>query len=167
MAVSDNRTGMDALKKRLKYLDRHETRIGMLTGEGKGGTGKGDDAHGGKPALTVAQVYAFHELGLGNNPERSSLGWVMENKKDEIANTCERVQGLVLQGKMDPEKALAFVGEKILSLVKERIRSNIPPPLSEGRKKQKRRAGKSGDVALIHTGQMINSLRYNVLPSID
>ena len=116
--------------------------------------------------LTVADVFEFHELGLGNNPKRSSIVWVIENKRDEIAALSDKILDAIVKGNVTAEKGLALMGEKILSLAKRRIQSKIPPPLSEERLKQKERAGKSGETPLIHTGQLINSLRYNVIGSI-
>lgn len=165
MAVRDNRAGMDRHLKEMEYLAKHAVRVGALEGPGKGGTVQGGAPKEGSRGLTVADVFSFHEFGLGNNPERSSLNWVMENKQDELLAHSLRLQGLVLDGKMTGEQALSFMGEKILSLVKQRIRDGIPPPLSEARKKQKVRAGKPGNTPLIDTSQLINSTRYNITGS--
>ena len=116
--------------------------------------------------LTVAEVFSFHELGLGRNPKRSSLVWTLDNKEPEIIEMSAKTLMLVMEGKMLGKTALGFVGEKVVSLVKARIKSNIPPGLSEARKRAKMRAGKSGNVALIHTGQLINSLRWQITGSV-
>lgn len=122
--------------------------------------------------LTVADVFNFHEtgrreeLGPGHMPRRSSIVWVLENKGAEIDEFAQRVMIAIMEGKLTADKGLAMVGEKVLSLAKARIKSRIPPPLSEARLKQKQRAGRSGETPLINTGQMINSLRYNVIGSL-
>lgn len=159
--------GMTALRRELAYLAAHEVRIGVLTGSARGGSVDASAPKAGaKQALTVADVFALHELGTRRTPKRSSIVWVMDHKSDDIAKIAERVQALVLDGRMTGETALYFVGEKILSLAKSRIKSKIPPPLSEERLAQKVRAGKSGETPLIHTGQLVNSLRYTVVGSI-
>ena len=121
---------------------------------------------------TVADVYGWHELGTKNKagetviPARPSLTWVMDNKEAEIIEMSAKTLMLVMEGKMLGKTALGFVGEKVVSLVKARIKSNIPPGLSEARKRAKMRGGKSGNVALIHTGQLINSLRWQITGSV-
>jgi hypothetical protein len=57
---------------------------------------------------------------------------------------------------------MGVIGEYIIAETKARIQSNIPPELSEARKAQKVRGGKSGNTALIDTGQLINSFRYDI-----
>lgn len=158
-----------AIMRELDFLVKHEVRVGVLTGPGKGGNVDGaapKQAEGKRAPLTVADVFSFHELGRGRNPKRSSIVWVMDAKKDELAAFGEKCMLAVFSGKMSGEQALGLMGEKVVSLAKMRIKSKIPPPLSAARLLQKKRAGKSGEVPLIHTGQLINSLRYNVIGSI-
>lgn len=156
-----------AIEREVAYLQDHEVRVGILTGGAlPGGASDATAPHRESKGLTVAEVFSFHELGRGRNPKRSSLVWVMDFNQDEIAKVSDRAMMLVMQGKMTAKEALGLVGEKIVSLAKRRIKSKIPPPLSAARLRQKRRAGKSGEVPLIHTGQMINSLRWNIVGSI-
>lgn len=157
-----------AIMQELAYLQAHEVRVGVLTGGSPtGGASDGAAPHVGAGGLTVADVFSFHELGRGRNPKRSSIVWVMDFKQDEIAKISDRAMLAVMDGKMTARQALGLVGEKIVSLAKRRIKSRIPPPLSRARLRQKMRAGKSGEVPLIHTGQTINSLRWNVVGSIS
>ncbi len=159
-----------ALMRELAFLDTHEVRVGVLTGAGKGGAVQGDapkSTDGGKKSpLTVADVFSFHELGRGRNPKRSSIVWVMDAKQAEISAFAEKAMLAVIDGHMTGAQAYGLIGEKIVSLAKMRIKSKIPPPLSARRLRQKMRAGKSGEVPLIHTGQLINSLRHNVIGSL-
>lgn len=154
------------LERELAYIDAHEVRVGVLTGGAlKGNQSDGASKHTGS-TLTVADVFSFHELGRGNNPKRSSIVWVMDNKQGEIAALSQKCMDAVIDGKMSGEQALGLIGEKILSLAKRRIQSRIPPKLSASRLRQKRRAGKAGQTPLIHTGQMINSLRWNIIGAL-
>jgi hypothetical protein len=157
-----------AIMQGLAYLQSHEVRVGVLTGGSlSGGATDGGSPHVDAKGLTVAEVFAFHELGRGRNPKRSSIVWVMDFQRAEIAKVSDRAMLAVMDGKITGRQALGLVGEKIVSLAKRRIKGRIPPPLSRARLRQKMRAGKSGEVPLIHTGQTINSLRWNVIGSIS
>lgn len=163
-----------AMRRELAYLQAHEVRVGVLTGGTKRtGVSDGADQHkvedqakGKREPLTVADVFSFHELGRGRNPKRSSIVWVIDNQQKEIAELSDKAMLAIMNGKMSAKQALGLIGEKILSLAKMRIKSKIPPPLSVARLRQKVRAGKSGEVPLIHTGQMINSMRWNIVGKI-
>jgi hypothetical protein len=157
----------NAIEAELAYLQAHEVRVGVLMGgQLPGGASDATAPHVDSGGLTVADVFSFHELGRGHNPKRSSIVWVMDFKTAEIAAISDKAMLAVIDGKISAKQALGLVGEKILSLAKRRIKSKIAPPLSKSRLRQKMRAGKSGEVPLIHTGQMINSLRWNIIGSI-
>jgi hypothetical protein len=162
-----------AIRSELEFLQTHEVRVGILTGgtlpsgaSDASAPKKTDSGKAPKTPLTVAQVFSFHELGRGHNPKRSSIVWVMDFNTEEIAKISDKAMLAVMDGKMSGRQALSLIGEKIVSLAKRRIKSKIQPALSASRLRQKMRNGKSGEVPLIHTGQMINSLRWNIVGSI-
>ena len=186
MAVTSNDAGMKALRKEFAYLRANHTRIGVLSGPAKGGNVQGTAAKkkpsiGGRrkrrghslggPNLTVAEVFNFHENGLrgelgpGHNHKRSSIGWVEENKREEIRGFLVKVMDLVVQGRMNGRDALFFAGEKAQSLIKARIVSGIPPALNPEYLKFKSHAGGKAK-PLIWTGQLLNSVRYQVVKSL-
>jgi hypothetical protein len=107
-------------------------------------------------------VFAFHELGLGRNPRRSSIGWVEKYKQREIVAFQLRLIDLVLGQRMTGKDALWLLGEKAQSLVKARIVSGIAPALNEQYLKRKEVAG-GKKTPLIWTGQLLNSIRYKVV----
>jgi hypothetical protein len=176
MPVVDRDNGFKALRKELSYLAAHHARIGVLSGPGKGGNVQAGDrkkqprrsksrGHStGGPSLTVAEVFAFHELGLGV-PKRSSIGWVEEHKRREITEFQLKVLNLVLAGDMGGKDALWFLGEKAQSLVKARIVSGIAPALNPAYLKRKSKSGGKA-TPLIWTGQLLNSVRYQVVRSL-
>lgn len=182
MVVKRSDAGMKALRKELVYLQGNHTRIGVLSGPAKGGTVQGGDAKrkgrrkrrghsAGGPNLTVAEVFNFHEdglrgqLGPGHNHKRSSIGWVEEHKRDEIRGFLVQVMDLVVGGKMSGRDALYFAGEKAQSLIKARIVSGIPPALNPEYLFYKSHAGGKA-TPLIWTGQLLNSVRYQVVKSL-
>lgn len=178
MPVTDRDLGMKALRRELVYLGSHHARIGVLSGPGRGGNVQAQAPKKSTPkkrgsrrkrrvaaapvGLTVAEVFAFHELGLGRNPKRSSIGWVADHKKNEIVAFQTKLLDLVLAQKMGGKEALWFLGEKAQSLVKARIVSGIPPALSPEYLKRKEIAG-GKKTPLIWTGQLLNSVRYKVV----
>lgn len=176
MPVTDRDRGMKALRRELVYLGSHHARIGVLSGPGRGGNVQAQAPKKSPPksrrkkrnapapsrGLTVAEVFAFHELGLGRNPKRSSIGWVADSKKNEIVAFQTKIMDLVLAQKMGGKEALWFLGEKAQSLVKARIVSGIPPALSPEYLKRKEVAG-GKKTPLIWTGQLLNSIRYKVV----
>ena len=181
--LKDSHAGMDALLREMRYLDAHHARIGVLSGPAKGGNVQAGDAkrrpsgrrfrrgHSGGPSLTVAEVFNFHENGLrgtlgpGHNYKRSSIGWVEENKRSEIREFLVDVVDLVISGRMSGKDALYFAGEKTQSLVKARIVSGIPPALNPDYLEYKSHAGGKA-TPLIWTGQLLNSVRYQVVKSL-
>jgi hypothetical protein len=181
MPVIDRDRGMKALRRELAYLGSHHARIGVLSGPGRGGNvqaqapkksppksrrkkrgSKVAPASGTGRGLTVAEVFAWHELGLGRNPKRSSIGWVEKHKQREIVAFQTKLLDLVLAQKMGGKEALWVLGEKAQSLVKARIVSGIPPALSPEYLKRKEVAG-GKKTPLIWTGQLLNSIRYKVV----
>ena len=171
VTIRVKKTGPD-IAAELAYLQSHEVRVGILTGgtlpagASDASAPKKSDGKAPKVPLTVAEVFSFHELGRGRNPKRSSIVWAMDFRTEEIGKLSDKAMLAVIDGKMTARQALGLIGEKIVSLAKRRIKSKIPPPLSKSRLRQKMRAGKSGQTPLIHTGQMINSLRWNIIGSI-
>lgn len=72
---------------------------------------------------------------------------------------------LVVAGKMSGREALYFAGEKAQSLIKARIVSGIPPALNPDYLAYKSHAGGKA-TPLIWTGQLLNSVRYQVVKSL-
>ena len=165
MPVVDNAKAMKSLIREMKTLQHSELRVGVLTNEGSV-PHQGDDS--GNTGHTVADVFSYPERGRGSNPQRSSLGWVVaeDGKLAETMAFTEKWAGLVVDGKAPAKEVMGVIGEYIIAETKSRIQSSIPPELSEARKEQKVRAGKSGDTPLIETGQLINSFRYEITETI-
>jgi len=175
--VTDNRAGMDELTGELKFLEANPLSFGWLsrpsplstgggTGRGTGASKKKDD-RGKSTETTVAQVARAHELSLGNlksvQPPRSVLNATVAEHTVEIESAIGQFVGPVIAGEIDARTGLGLLGEFITGLAKKRYQSQKGfKPLSEERKAQKVRAGKSGDQARINTGQELNSLRFRI-----
>jgi hypothetical protein len=123
-----------------------------------------------------ANIGYIHETGAPgvNIPARPWLSPGVRNSRRQWQAYMERAGHLAFQGKMsDADKAWHAAGMTAVTGVKDRIQSNIPPPLSQvtiDRRRQRSRgstyqrlATTAADVtALIDTAQMINSISYVV-----
>ena len=118
-----------------------------------------DDAgntHAGGEGLTVGDIGSIHEFGApaANIPQRSFVRAWFDERQDFIASTLRTQFQAVIAGKRPIEQAtervaLAFEGD-----VKQRILSNIPPPLKPATIKRK-----GSSLALVDTGQLRAAIR--------
>lgn len=116
--------------------------------------------------LTVAEIGVIHEYGSadGSIPPRSFIRTTLISESQKVNSAIESfLKGVILQ-KYNVETALGRLGLFALSLIKNRITNeHIPPPLAESTIKAKTRDGKTGDVPLVDTAQMLNSIRHHVV----
>jgi len=119
----------------------------------------------GRSPLTVAEVAAFHEFGVGpfqlpsgavhpGIPQRSFIrGWFDESQPF-IAETLRAQMRLVIAGKLPVEKAGARIALAFEGSVKQRIAKGIAPPLSPVTV-----AAKGSSKPLIDRGQLRAAVR--------
>jgi hypothetical protein len=143
-----NRDGVRRLIARAKHVD---IKIGV-----QGSDAKRD--HGG---VSIADIAAIHEFGLGNNPERSWLrAWHDENA--EVAREkLRKGYRKVLTGEINVETLGTAFGIWAVSSIQERIAAGIAPGLEA-----ETIARKGSSVPLIDTGLFRSSITY-VLESGD
>jgi hypothetical protein len=107
--------------------------------------------------LTVGEIAAIHEFGLGTAPRRSFLADWADEKRDEINAIAVKAGRAVARGTLTGEDALEQIGAWAVGSIQERMASNIPPPLAPATIKRK-----GSSVALIDTGQLRSSISYRV-----
>ena len=112
--------------------------------------------------ITVVEIANFHEFGLGNNPERSFLRATIDEKRSVYFGITRILRDEIIRGRKTVAEALAILGEKIKSDVQQRITEGIPPALSSMTLEHKTVNGRVGDVPLIDTGQLRQSITYVV-----
>ncbi len=173
--VVDKRAGMDRVTANLEFLDANAIKFGWIAnpdpfspGSGRGSDKKKNDK-GRSENVTVARVARAHELSLGNldsvQPPRSVLIAVVEQKTVEIEEATFEFIGPAVEGEIDAEDGMKLLGEFVVDLSKRRYQTQGDgtwKPISDERKKQKRRAGRSGNQARVNYGQELNSLRYEI-----
>ncbi len=135
----------------------------------------GSDAeaeHEEAPGLTVAAIGAIHEFGVDEPPVRiPQRSWLRapfdENRRKYEALIARLTRSIVLGGKgMTMARALGIVGLIAEEDIRKAIRAKIPPALADATLKARaRKDGKAGDVPLLDTGQLIQSITHLVVPN--
>lgn len=141
---------------RLKTLEsKPYVKVGVLESAGDKQTDIGTAA-----GLTVAQVATFHEFGTERTPERPFIRTTMTEKEAELMAETKRLRDDVIFKGMSTFKALSLLGLKIQSAIKKKITEGDPawPALA-----QSTIDAKGSDKPLIDTGQLRNSIQYEVV----
>ena len=142
----------------IKRLDRFEGEVGIFEPE-------------------VAEYAVKMEYGTTNpdgtiTPPRSFLrSTVIESTKEITDHMATRVtdiffeRGAVSAPTFDKIQQVFEEGSKWLEKnMKSKIWSNIPPPLSKRRLKEKKAKGSPHpNIALVDTGRMVNSITYKII----
>ena len=105
--------------------------------------------------VSVADIAAIHEFGLGNNPVRSWLrAWFDENEQ-RLAEDLRRGYRRVIAGDINAETLANAFGLRAVTSIQERISAGISPPLHP---ETIRRKGSS--TPLIDTGVLRSSVTF-------
>lgn len=118
--------------------------------------------------ITMAQLASIHEFGatikngFGRGikitiPERSFMRSTMNTRAGDLTKLVKRVSNSVISGKITRKQALGIIGQKVVDWIKGAIDEGIPPPNKSSTVK-----AKGSSHALIDTGQLRNSLDYEV-----
>lgn len=151
-----------ALYARVLATQNTKVKVGVLAS--KGGSAKHADSD-----MTLVEIAATHEFGSsdGHVPERSFIRSTLNVRiADELAEKVTAACKLVVTGKLDADKALALLGTYAASEIKNTITMNEAdaygeypyPPLADSTI-----AAKGSSVPLIDTGQLKNSITYEVV----
>jgi len=139
-----------------QFTSSKETRVlvGLLRSAGEHKSG-----NGGKP-ISVAQLGAIHEFGApgAGIPERSFMRTAVDEGRSKLNKLVDKLAKMVVDGDANEEKALGILGETVKNMMKAKIRSGLKPPNSPA---TIRRKGSSKP--LIDTGQLINSINWEVM----
>lgn len=118
-----------------------------------------------KGAATNAMIGYVQNYGLGV-PARPFMEPGIEAKKDEIAEELAKVAAGALDGK-PVTTGLQRVGLVAQAGIREKIRSNIPPPLKPATLRARKRQGFTGELTLQRTGQMRNAVNFVLMSKAD
>lgn len=158
--VQDDRRAWDHLLRELAQLRRTKITVGVHANDAQRDEGGSN-----------VQIAAVHEFGGGKIPERSFLRATVDGDPS-ILKFAQDQADAVVHGQMTAERAGERIGILTTDKVKRRIRAGIAPALKPQTIERKLAKGAHGAglasmastpaVALIDTGQLINSITYEV-----
>lgn len=158
--ASNNKThdkdkGFQRIKEEYSKLKKKpHVKVGLLSSGEK---------HKQADGLNVVTLASYHEFGSKDKrklPERSFLRSTFDEKNKNWHQMTNSLKDKIHQGSMTVEKSLDVMGMKLENDVKMKIRNRIPPKLKASTIERKTIQGKKGDIPLIDTGQLINSIKY-------
>ena len=110
--------------------------------------------------VTLGQVAVWNEFGTsdGRIPERSFIRTTVDaHGKGDWAREAEALKKRIVEGRMTTDQALLHMGLLIKKQIQEKIRSSVPPPNASSTI-----AAKGSDKTLIDTGQLLNSIDFEL-----
>lgn len=135
-------------------LEKARVKVGIL--EGKGG-----EAEHGESGMAIIEIAAVHEFGSvdGRIPERSFLRRTFEEQQDELIKFQSKIAVAVVNQRLSIEQGLGQLGLWAQAAIKRTITGDppIPPPL-----KPATIARKGSDRPLVDTGQLLNSIQWEL-----
>ena len=152
--------GQDFIIREAKNIKGSYVKVGLQGETGLKPHGEKDSKH------TVVDIGVVHEFGTrdGTIPERSFIRSTHDGKNREWSVLTKALLGRILLQRVTADKALGIIGLRIQNDVKDKIKSNVPPPSTRAtlrRKLAKTAKGSKGKpVTLIDKGQMLNSIIF-------
>lgn len=109
--------------------------------------------------MSVAQNARIQEYGStdGRIPERAPIRHALDNNGKELRSMTKKLAQKVLDKKLGREEAIGLICQKVVDWIKTSINSNLPPPNAPATV-----AAKGSDKTLIDTGQMLNSVEWEI-----
>ena len=139
--------GVDDWASRIKEIDSKNVYVG-ITGTTNGTRGN-------------AKIMAIHEYGDAsrNIPERRPIRLSMERNATKYAKRFQQAIDKVLRDEMDVDTALKSIGEEAAGDVKITVMQGLTPPLAPSTIRARK---KNSDTPLYDTGELVNSITYEV-----
>jgi len=137
------------LVKRLK--SKSYVKVGVLAAKGGNAQHLGD-------GITISELAAIHELGLGV-PRRSFIKDGIEKNERKLQPVVAKLAKKVIEG-MPLDQALGILGVVGADTIKNYVKlgAHVPPPLSD-----KTVNAKGSTRPLVDKGPLINSVTYEVV----
>lgn len=140
-------------------------KVGIL--DNKGGSAQASDS-----TITVSELAAIHEFGLGRVPERSFIRSYFDLASQELIGMASKLMAQAIanvaktgvpMSEATQHAILSKLGMYASGKIKERIgKGEIEPELDPKTIAKKTRNGKAGNIPLIDTGQLRSSITYEV-----
>lgn len=147
-------------RRRVEELKKFQVHVGVLASQG------GNERHEGSD-LTLVEIASAHEFGspAAHVRERSFIRSTFRvHAKDELAKVIRGLCQRVLEGKLTAEQAIGQLGVWAVAAIKKSITQKlIVQELAPETLRRKTVGGKVGDVALVNTAQLMNSITHQVI----
>lgn len=159
--MSDDREWQKLLQT-VESISARTVKVGVLASQG------GNEQHSGSDdGMTVLDIAAVHEFGSsdGRVPERSYIRLTTAAKAEEAEQVLGKIAAGIVAKKIDVEKGLNMFGAWMSTQIKQTITGggDIVPLWPE--LKPATIARKGSDRPLVDTGQLVNSITWEVGPA--
>lgn len=141
----------EQLKRKLPGIGSVKVKVGIVGPEAA--TARGDGG------MTNADIWIIHELGApeAGIPARAPLRKTFDAKIDELKGMQLKLSKLLLNGKVDVDRAFNILGAWGAAAIKATIKAGLEPPNAPSTI-----ARKGSSTPLVDTGQLINSVTWAV-----
>lgn len=167
MAINfiDKDMGMKEFLRQARMMEgKSYTKVGLPMEETPPSIPDKINAKGNKSLKELVRIAAIHEWGAPNAgiPERSFIRATVDKEKENInkllkANIKAHEENFLA---MPFKNVLGQVGEYVTNSIQNAIRNRLQPELKDATVRRKTVGGKTGDVPLIDTGQLIQSITH-------
>lgn len=146
--MKDQDLGLDKIIKQFKSLKKKQVQAGILK-----------DAGTGEDGVYIADYACHNEYGTSTIPARPFMSTTFDEKHEEWNKSLNNIVQDVLDGKdIDVDKSMSLVGVRMVDAIKEKITSNVPPPLAPSTI-----ARKKSSKTLIDSGNMLSSINFEIV----
>lgn len=147
MKVTDKNFNLEKIKKTLLALKNKELQVGIFEDSGVNeDTGR-----------RIVDYAIANEYGTSKIPERPFMRSTADEKQENWSALMDKIVEGVTKGDFEVERKIGLVGEQMVNDIKEKISSNVPPPLNPATIKRK-----GSSRTLIDTGNMRNSITFKI-----
>lgn len=112
--------------------------------------------------VSVVEVAFWNEFGTRYSPERAWMRTTMDENEDKLNAWREELMEKMMHEGMPIEKALDIMGFRIMTLLQNKIKSNMPPANAPSTLAAKAKAGVA-PTTLMYSGLMLRSVTYRVV----
>lgn len=154
MTVIIKDKGWNRILKNLNEIDNSYVKIGLL---GDSGSYEGDGS------VNIAQVATWNEFGTSTIPSRPFMRQTFEKNTEVVNKLTLNLKGKIFAGQIGVGMGLETLGVAYKGLIQQQIRHGDFAPNADSTVVKKTVNGKKGNKPLIDTGQMVQSINYEVI----
>lgn len=112
----------------------------------------------------VVEVALWNEFGTKNMPQRSFIRSAVDENEQRINKWREKALELIVKEGWPVDKALSMIGQNVVTLIQNKIKSNVPPPNADATRDEKRRhASPNWGRTLMDTETMLRAVGFKVV----